>query len=235
VRRSWGHYGVLAVLAVMQCIILAACANTGRLDGETRLTPFPSIRIGETVAVIGVRQGEIRLDNANEESLRRPWIGFGLNDRLLQSFSDTGKFRLMEQDLRDRELLEGLMHVYWLERGADYSEQELSRVASQLGVKLLAYGSVSYTGASGRIIDLGPWTSHLQRLRIRVNVCLYEASRGATLCREGQGEAQQDKKGVIYEPRDDRLGFEKNAAGIATERAIALAVHDLIANIHFSQ
>jgi hypothetical protein len=197
-------------------------------------TPTLSLRSGETLAVIGVTQEEGQLGDTERQNLTDRRIGFGLTHLLAEALFDTGKFRLREEkDVRQREILENLVSTYWLEPGARYSEQVLHSVAMQLGVELLAYGSVAHR-LSKQSVSIGPFSHHKQKLQTRVNVCLYAASTGAILCREGQGEAQQEGVGVIYEFRADRLDFETNAAGKATKQAVTLAVQELVTSIRFS-
>lgn len=233
-RRLWRFCKRCAVPIIVLCIALIACSDAAKLDrvppADTRL----SLRTGVRLAVIGVSQGKSRLRRADKKRLQNRRIGFGLNNLLAEALFDTGNFRLLEgKDIRQRELLEDLVNTYWIERGATYSAQELRRVATQLGVKLLAYGSVSHARSSSGRFSLGPLSRHTQKLRVRVNVCLYDASTGTILCQEGQGEARQEGTGVIYEFHGDRLDFENNAAGRATKQAVTLAVREIVASIRF--
>lgn len=229
-RHRWGKF---IVLMAMLCVSLGACTGSTRHRSAVSATPTLSLRTGEVLAVIGVKQGKNQLSSADSQGLQDRRIGFGLSKLLAESLYDTGKFRLVEEkDLHKREL-EDLVHIYWIVHRANYSEQELRRVATQLSAELLAYGSISYRSFRERI-SAGPISRVMQKLRIQANVCLYEVFTDAILCREGQGEAEQERRGVIYEPRDDRLDFEKNAAGIATKLAVERAVQDLVAGIQFS-
>jgi len=186
------------------------------------------------LAVIGMIQGEGQLRDTERKSLQNRRIGFGLTNLLAESLFDTGKFRLLEEkDVRKRELRENLVSKYWLEPGARYSEQMLQSVALQLGVELLAYGNIAHT-SSKQSYCVGPFCHHKQKLQTKVNVCLYAASTRAILCHEGQGEAQQEGTGAFYEFRNDRLDFEKNAAGRAAKQAVTLAVQELTTRIQFA-
>jgi hypothetical protein len=72
-----------------------------------------------------------------------------------------------------------------------------------------------------------------QQLRINVEVCLFEVSSQTALCRAGEGAAQQEGVGAVYEFRNDRPAFEKNAAGRATKQAVTSAVEALMASLRF--
>ena len=195
-----------------------------------------ALHTGKMLAVIGVSQEEEgQLRGSDRKSLENRRIGFGLTTLLAEVLYDTGKFSLLEEkEMHKRELLDNLVQAYWLESGARYSAHQLQSIASQLGVELLAYGSVSHTRRTKRSQSFGPFSHHEQKLQVKVNVCLYEALAGNILCREGQGEAQQEGTGVFYEFQGDRLDFDKNAAGKATKQAVMVAVKDLVAKIRFA-
>src|SRR5262245_33893180 len=179
-----------------------------------------ALQTGQMLAVIGVTQegGQPRSTDRTSEDRQ---IGFGLTNLLSEALFDTGRFRLLEEkDIGKRELIGNLVQTYWLEPGARYSAQLLQGIAIQLGVELLAYGSVSHTMTSKRSLSLGPFSQAEQKLQVKVNVCVYAASVRDILCREGQGEAKQEAVGVIYEFQGDRLDFEKNATGRATKQAV---------------
>jgi hypothetical protein len=230
-RHLWGKF---VVLMAMLCVSLGACTGSTAHRSTPSPTPPLSLRTSEILAVIGVQQGKNQLSSADSQGLQDRRIGFGLSKLLAESLYDTGKFRLVEEkDLHKRELIEDLVHIHWIVHRANYSERELRRVATQLRAELLAFGTISYRSFR-ESISAGPISRVVQKLRIQANVCLYEVFTDAILCREGQGEAEQERRGVIYEPSDDRLDFEKNAAGIATKLAVARAVQDLVAGIQFS-
>ena len=76
--------------------------------------------------------------------------------------------------------------------------------------------------------------SYQQRLRVSVEACLYEVSTHKALCRAAEGTAQQEGVGVVYEFRNDRLEFEKSAAGRATKQAVTSAVQAIMASLRFT-
>jgi hypothetical protein len=220
--------------SVLLCVAVVAHTSAATSGGVSPPTPALSLQTGQMLTVIGVTQEESQLRGANRKSLENRRIGFGLTNLLVAALSDTGKFRLVEEkDVRKRELLENLVSTYWIEPGARFSEQMLQSVAMQLGVELLAYGSIAHS-LSRQKVCIGPVCHDKQKLQTRVNVCLYAASTSPILCREGQGEAQQEGTGVIYEIRDDRLDFVNNAAGIASKQAVTLAVQALVTSVRFS-
>ena len=150
-----------------------------------------------------------------------------------EALYNTGQFQLIEEkEIVKRELIEDLVHTYWVKHRDPYSLLGLRHIAGQLGTRLLAYGQISYSRFSSR--SIGWIFSHtVQKLRVVAEVCLYSTIAQRQLCREGEGEAVQTGTGVVYEFHGDRLEFERNAAGIATAKAIAQAVAQLLAKIHF--
>ncbi|MCP4263551.1 MAG: hypothetical protein GY774_39505 [Planctomycetes bacterium] len=225
-----GCYGKLALATVMMCFILADCA--GPATHSNTLPPMSalSLRTGESIAVVGVKLGQLK--DVNKGSVRNPRIGFGLNDLLTQSLFDKGKFTLVEAEVRKSKLLKNLVNTYWIERRSHYPEQELPSIAEKLGVELLAYGTVSYKSVEKEVF-IGPFSRIEQKLQVAANVCLYKVSTGDLLCRDGRGEAWQKGMAVIYKFSGDHIDFEKSAAGIATKKAVYLAVKRLMESIHF--
>jgi hypothetical protein len=228
-RRGQGTT-LLALLG----LVLVACPAPQTQSGVRSPAAGLTVRSGESLAVIGVQQGETPSRSGEADSVKDRRVGFGLNSLLAESLFDTSRFRLVEEkDVHQRELLADLVKTYWIEARAPYTAQELQRVAQQLGVALLAYGRVAYSGFSGHRWMVGPLSRAEQKLRLQVTACLYDASTRAALCRQGQGEARQEGVGVVYEFSGDRLDFEQNAVGRATKQAVALAVGELVASLTF--
>jgi hypothetical protein len=218
------------VMFAMFSIMLSAC--TGPTTNRNILSPISSISLqtGETLAVIGIKMGQ--LNDVNKESLQNSRIGFGLNDLLTQSLSDSNKFRIIAVEVRKSKQLKDMVSKYWIERQSAYSEQELPSIAIQLGVELLAYGTISYKSFKKEVF-VGPVSRIEQKLQITAIACLYKASTNETICHEGKGESQQKGWAVVYLFCGDHIDFEKSAAGIATKEAVTVAVKRLVESIHF--
>jgi curli biogenesis system outer membrane secretion channel CsgG len=212
--------------------VAQACAQTS-VSAAVPGATF-ALKTGTMLAVIGVSQ-EAQLRGPDRKSPEYSRIGFGLATLLSEVLFDTGKFRLMEEKaLQKRELLDNLAQTYWIEPGPRYSAHRLQSIALQLGVELLAYGSIVRTKTSKFSSGIAFANYQKQKLQVKVNVCLYEASAGGIVCDEGQGEAQQEGAGVVYAFHGDRLDFENNAASKATKHAVILAVKALMTRIHFA-
>jgi len=229
-----GESGKWVILLAVLAMALSACPGPQTQSSGASSAAGLTVRSGEALAVIGVQRGDPPSGRGEADSLRDVRVGFGLNSLLAESLFDTGKFRLIEEkDVHQRELLDDLVKTYWIETRASYTPEQLQRVAQQLGVALLAYGSVAYGGFSGQRLMLGPFSRAEQTLHLQVTACLYAAATRASLCRQGQGEARQEGAGVGYEFYGDRLDVVKNARGLATKEAVVLAVRDLIASLTF--
>ncbi len=221
-----------SLILIMSVVLTSVSSITTAQDGARKF-PELSLRSGETVTVIGIYQGKHQLRKKARKRLQDRRIGFGLTTLLAEVLFDTGNFRLQEEkDIQQRELLEDFVSRYWIEPGQKYTEQDLHHVAAQLSAKLLAYGRVTHARASGRRISLGPLSRNKQKLRIQVQVCLYDAATRTRFCRDGKGEAQQEASGVIYTFHGDHIAFTKNATGKATKQAMVFAVQKLMASIH---
>ena len=217
--------------ALLGCLCGVACTDTSR-GGAAPATTL-SMPVEATLAVIGVQRDQQSASETARSQDRR--VGFGLNNLLAEALFSSGKFRLIEEkEVRQRDLLEELVLTYWVTPRGAYSELELARVAQQLGVATLAYGRVASRASREERFELGPLSRAKQQLRIQATACLYAVAQHSTLCRTGEGEAQQEKTSLVFELRDDYVDFEKNAAGRATKQAVALAVQALITSLQFS-
>ena len=218
----------LSGLVVMGCM-LVWCVGVSVAEPEW------SLKSGDTLAVVGVTRSTDRLKGMTRKQLEDRRLGFGLSTLIAETLFDSGKFRLFEtRTIQERQLLDDMVTTYWVESPPDYAERDLYRVAQKLRLSLLAYGRIAHATERKRGLSFGPFSSHKQTLRVRVNVCLYDASQRTTLCHEGQGKAAQTGTGFLYEYDGDRLDFARSAAGKATAEAVTLAVHELVKAIHFA-
>jgi hypothetical protein len=223
-----------AILTAALCPLLVACSGLTARGASSSPTPELSLAAGTTLAAIGVRPDEPNDSGREDATWRDRRVAFGLNNLLAEAFYDTGKFRLVEgKNLRQRQVVEELVELSWGGSRPELSDTDLEGIASRLEANLLTYGTIGYSRSSGRRLQLGPVGSYQQRLRVSVEVCLYEVSTHKTLCREAEGTAQQEGVGVIYEFRNDRLEFEKSAAGRATKQAVTSAVRAVMASLRF--
>jgi hypothetical protein len=223
------------ILTGALCLLLTACGGpaAGRASAPSSLEL--SLAPGTTLAAIGMRPEERNDSGREDASWRERRVAFGLNNLLAEAFYDTGKFRLVEEkNLRQRQAIEELVELFWSSSRAEPSDTDLEGIASRLEAEILTYGTIGYSRSSGRRLQLGPVGSYQQRLRVSVKVCLYEVSTRKTLCRAAEGTGQQEGVGVVYEFRNDRLEFEKNAAGRATKQAVASAVQAIMASLRFT-
>jgi len=223
------------LLASMLCPLLVACGGPMVRADPRSATPALSLSVGKVLAAIGVKPPGKNSSDADDAVWQDRRVAFGLTNLLAESFYETGAFRLVEEkDMRQRQGIEELVDLFWSASHPDISQPELAGIGRRLEADLLAYGRVDYTTISGQRIQVGPVGRYQQTLRINIDVCLYEISTQQTLCRTGEGKAQQEAVGVIYAFRHDRPDFEKTAAGVATKQAVTSAVQALMSSIRFT-
>lgn len=213
--------------AIVHCLILAVgltgCAYTrGAHESAEAPVEFPPAvgpRHSVQVVEIGIPAKDLR-DNPGLADAR---VGFGLSSMLVEALADSGRFDLVESE---KAILKRHRALWQRTEEGFYAEDR-----PPVGLKPSEYqvrAQVSYSRFSRRGIAIGPFTSQKETLRVSVRVCLRAAATGEELCREGQGEAEQQAGGAIYEYRGDRQEFEKTAAGLATRRAVRQAVVHLV-------
>jgi hypothetical protein len=216
------------------CPLLAACGGPSVRGDHPPGTPTLSVSAGKVLAAIGMQQQRNNGPGAEDATLQDRRVAFGLTNLLAESFYDTGKFRLAEEkELYQRQLIAELVDLFSNTSHASPSNTELGGIGARLDADLLTYGKVGYTKSSGQRIQLGPVGRYQQKLRVNIEVCLFEVSSQTTLCREGEGSAQQEGVGAVYEFRNNRPEFEKSAAGRATKQAVTSAVQALMASLRF--
>jgi len=216
---SWRAASCWVSLAVSLC----GCAYTqGAHQSEDAPLSFPPAagrRHTVQVVEIGIPaedlQGSPGLDDAR--------VGFGLSTILVETLADSGHFDLLEAQ---EEILERHRSLWQRTQDGFYAEDPPSEGLQRSEYRVQA--RVSYARSTRRGISVGPFTSQKETLRVSVRVCLQTVATGQELCREGQGEAEQQAGGAFYEYRGDRVEFEKTAAGLATRRAARQAVYELI-------
>jgi hypothetical protein len=222
------------VLASTLCPLLAACGGPSLRGASSHETPALALSVGKVLAAIGMIPQGGNGTAVEDATLQDRRVAFGLTNLLAESFYDTGKFRLVEEkDLYRRQLIEEVMDLFSSTSRPSPSPTELGGIGARLEADLLTYGKVGYTKSSGRRIQIGPLGGYQQQLRVTVDVCLFEVSSQTALCRAGEGAAQQEGVGAVYEFRNDRPEFEKNAAGRATKQAVTSAVEALMASLRF--
>jgi len=223
------------MLASTLCPMLAACGGPSLRGAPPAGTPALSLSTGKVLAAIGMKPYGRNGSGPEDGALQDRRLAFGLTNLLADSFYDTGKFRLVEEkDSRQRQLIAELVDLFASTSRRSPSDPELAGIGAGLEADLLTYGKVRYTKSSGQRIQVGPVGRYQQELRINIEVCLFDVSSQNTLCREGEGGARQEGVGAVYEFRNDRPEFEKNAAGRATKQAVTSAVQALMASIRFS-
>lgn len=165
---------------------------------------------GKKLAVIGVQLGEVRLKRRDLEQLKNGRFGFGLNSLLAEAFYDAGTFQLIDENIRHKqELIEDLVHTYWVKHREAYPKSALRRIATQLETELLAYGRIRKIRFSRQTAGFGLLSHNVQKLRVSVEVCLYAVVTESSHCGQGRGEAKMQGTGFVYILRDNRLDFEK--------------------------
>jgi hypothetical protein len=234
VRQSQAIWCEVLFLACIVCSLLGACSGPSLRHTSASPPSAPSWSAGRTLAAIGAKPQEPSDARGEDPAWRDRRVAFGLNNLLAESLYDTGKFRLVEEkDLRQRQLIEELVDLFWHASRPEPSDPELASIGARLEAELLAYGTIGYARSSAQRIQIGPLGKYQQKLRVTAEVCLFDVATQTTRCREGEGTAQQEGMGVLYEFRNDRLEFEKTAAGRATKQAVAAAVQALVVSIRF--
>jgi hypothetical protein len=214
--------------------LLAACSGAELQGPATSQAAAFSLSTDQTLAAIAVRPPGVQSSGMEDAALHDRHVAFGIANLLAEAFYETGKFRLVEEKRwRQHELIEDLVDLTRGSAGPHPLATELRSMGERLDIELLAFATINIPQSTAQKIRIGPLGSYQQRLRVITEVCLFVVSKQRTLCRVGEGTAQQDGLGVFYEFRDDRPDFEKNAMGRATKQGVTEAVRAVVAAIRF--
>jgi hypothetical protein len=202
-----------AILAVFLLLVVP-----GRLKADNDST-LPSL------AVLGVA-----CDTKSDE-WRTGLVGFGIENWVAQSFYDTGHYRMFEerQDVLDQ--LRTKTDEAYDQAGHDKTE-DLSSVAKQLSVDIVAVGKVSTEYSLGQQISIGPFHSLNRDTIVKVDICLYDARTGKITHVAGSGKVGRKGHAFGADFRGGKLPFDASTVAPATEQAVESAVTRIVPDYH---
>ena len=201
----------------MVALLLLVCVTHGQTVLPDTYEPTGTT----TLAVIGVSN---RVKDDRWKDLR---VGFGLKGMLIESLSDSGRFRLMEEKPEIRERLGLTVENVW-PKGVVYSQERLAEIAESLEADLLVYATVKSFNNPSSNTSIGFVSRKTTTAKLRVEVCLYERHTQELICKTGKGGAKFVADGILVQYQDDGQLSTQSLIGKASKQAIDDAVARLI-------
>lgn len=155
-------------------------------------------------------------------------IGFGLRSLITQSFFDAGAFAIVEEKPEIREKLRAVSQGMWVSKEKKYDIEKETQDAKKMGAKYIAYGRVYYFGRPQTKVTIGVLQARVSETVIRIEITLRNTENGKSIKKSGAGTAETAANSVFFEVRDDSVLFDETAVGVATRKAIAEAIADIM-------
>lgn len=208
--------------------LLASCATVSterapeRFETADLSRPYPRYD-GPKTRIQVVRFG-IPEDIARRyEELADKRVGFGLSNRLVENFFDTGRFEFVEEKA---EMIERMTEQWVLREGGIYAEDEPHEGADALlAPEYLVYAEVYDFAVSRAETIRGVATDKESTTLVGIQIRFVEVDSGTYIPASGRGEAVSAATSVWVNPA---LPFDQSTVGLASQRALNVAVHNLL-------
>ncbi len=212
---------------VLATVVLASCAT---VSTEREAQPFETANLdrpyplyeGPRSRVQVIRFGIPEEIARRYQELEDRRVGFGLSNRLVENFFDTGRFEFVEE----KEAMLARMADQWrLRKGGIYVEDEPMEEEGLKAPDYLIYAEVYDFAVSTAEKVNGVKTEKESTTIVGIQIRLVDVDTGEYIPASGRGEAVSSASSV-WVNRD--LPFDQSTVGLASQRAINIAVHNLI-------
>ena len=216
-------------LSLILVSLLLGCASVEVADGDDPFSTqvpekisFPKYE-GPQSRVQVIRFG-IPTDVASKyPELLEKRIGWGLCNRIVDSFYETGRFIFVEEK---EEMLRRLIDNWKLTQAGIYTSDEEIESSSMRAPDYLIYGEVFDFAVSNRERLIGTRKKEMLFTRIGVQIRLVNAKTGEYAPGTGIGETWTESSGSVW--AKNRTEFDQSTVGEATQKAVNLAILKLL-------
>ncbi|MDX1546273.1 MAG: CsgG/HfaB family protein [Rhodothermales bacterium] len=184
--------------------------------------PFPAYD-GPKARIQVVRFGIPEEIARRYQELEDRRVGFGLSNRLVETFFDTGRFEFIEE----KDAMQERMAEQWvLRQGGIYAEDEpIGPEDGLTAPKYLVYAEVYDFAVSNAETVRGVASEQQKTTIVGVQIRFVDVDTGEYVPASGRGEATSVASGVWVSPD---LPFDQSTVGLASQRALNVAVRNLI-------
>jgi curli biogenesis system outer membrane secretion channel CsgG len=172
------------------------------------------------VQVIRVGVGRDIAEQHPELADRR--VGYGLSNRILEALYETGRFDFVEE--KDS-VLKKMSDQWRLSEAGIISEDTRTEPGSLTGAEFIVYAEVfDFSVTRAERLAAGASTQRNSTL-VGVQIRLVDATTGEYVVASGSGDATTTASALWVSPT---VEFDQSTVGIATRRAVNLAVNQLL-------
>jgi len=209
--------------------VLTRCASVEMSENDDSLGPQASAKTsfpeyhGPKSRVQVIRFG-IPNDVANKyPELLEKRVGWGLCNRIVDSFFETERFIFIEEK---EEMLRRLVDNWKLTQAGIYTSDEEIEHGNLKAPEYFIYGEVFDFAVSKKERIMGARKREMLFTRIGIQIRLVNARTGEYAPGSGIGESWTASSGSVW--ARTRLEFDQSTVGEATQRAVNLAILKLL-------
>jgi hypothetical protein len=160
-------------------------------------------------------------------------VGFGAKQILAESWYETQKFALSEQNAQITDHLQQVQQMAWAMGGAHHLEAEIANVPKAQGFAsdFITTAKIVFFGRPRAGASVGIVHADKRSAIIRVQVSLIHTASGQKISAMGEGQAGAWSKSVAFAFEGDRARLDQSAAGIALRDAIKNAVNQILVTL----
>ena len=209
--------------------VLSRCASVEMSENDASFNPQTSDKISfpeyqGPKSRVQVIRFVIPTDVANKyPELLEKRVGWGLCNRIVDSFYETERFIFIEEK---EEMLKRLVDNWKLTQAGIYTSDEEIEPGSLKAPEYFIYGEVFDFAVSKRERVMGTRKREMLFTRIGVQIRLVNARTGEYAPGSGIGESWTESSGSVW--ARTRLEFDQSTVGEATQRAVNLAILKLL-------
>lgn len=221
-----GTTGVIAAVLVL----VTGCASVSTEGVDIRGSAADEVVPGATVQphtgprhrvqVIRIGIGRDIAEQHPELADRR--VGYGLSNRILEALYETGRFDFVEEK---EAVLKQMSDQWRLSEAGIISEDTRTDPGSLTGAEFIVYAEVyDFSATRAERLTAGASTQRNSTL-VGVQIRMVDASTGEYVVATGAGDATTTASALWMTPT---VEFDQSTVGIATRRAVNLAVNQLL-------
>jgi curli biogenesis system outer membrane secretion channel CsgG len=218
---------LLNTLAAFSWCVIVSCATVStervQADYETAdLTkPFPRYD-GPKSRVQVVRFGIPEDLVKKYPELTEKRVGWGLSNRIVEGFFDTGRFEFVEEK---ETILNRIVEQWKLSQAGIYAEEKPIDAGGLTAPQYLVYAEVYDFAVSYSEVLVGVAMEKTNTTIIGIQIRMVEVATGKYTPASGTGEAKSKAASVWVNPN---LPFDQTTVGLASQKAVNVALRNLL-------
>jgi curli biogenesis system outer membrane secretion channel CsgG len=215
-----------AFLAFLGCAIIScATVSTERVqeDYETAdltkpLPPYSGPKSRIQVVRFGIPEDVV----SKYPELVEKRVGWGLSNRIVEGFYDTGRFEFVEEK---ETILNRIVEQWKLTQAGIYAEEKPFEAGGLKSPHYLVYAEVYDFSVSYSEVLAGLAMEKTNTTIIGIQVRLVDVATGKFIPAAGTGEAKSTAASIWANPD---LPFDQTTVGLASQRALNVALRNLL-------